>query len=327
MKTVNKLDYLYRKLVVKAREQHDETVEITDDDYEKYYVTESWQDDPIPGSDIPIPGEDENEHDYSKDYLTFEALEDGTFSFTVNDLYYSTNNGVSWKSLAAGTETELIKAGTKVLWKRGKTLKISGNTYSDDYTGIFSSTGQFNISGNILSLFYTSNFSEYNILPNYVLNTGPSLPYNCKSLFGNCIHLINANNLILPLNLTDNCYRWMFSGCKSLISAPKLPATTLTDYCYNGMFINCSSLQKAPELPAKTLKYLGHVYDNMFQNCISLNYIKCLAINLNVNNLDLWVEGVSPSGTFIKNSKTTFDIGPSGIPAGWEVIDEVVPEE
>ena len=41
MKTVNKLDYLYRKLVVKAREQEKETIDITDEEYGKYYEEES----------------------------------------------------------------------------------------------------------------------------------------------------------------------------------------------------------------------------------------------------------------------------------------------
>ena len=40
MQTVNKLDYIYRKLVVKAREQNNETVEITDEEYDKYYLSE-----------------------------------------------------------------------------------------------------------------------------------------------------------------------------------------------------------------------------------------------------------------------------------------------
>ena len=40
MKTVNKLDYIYRQLVVKAREQRNETVEISDEEYAKHYEVE-----------------------------------------------------------------------------------------------------------------------------------------------------------------------------------------------------------------------------------------------------------------------------------------------
>lgn len=294
--TVNKLDYIYKKLLNEVKSKMNDTVEISDEEYGIIYEGNDS------GNDKPIVDPSE-EHDYSKDYLTFEALEDGTFSFTVNDLYYSTNNGSSWKSLAAGTETELITAGTKVLLKRTNKLKISGTTYSDDYTGIFSSTGDFNISGNILSLFYTSNFDEYNIFPNHphpTSNYGPASPYNCKSLFRNCIHLINANNLVLPTNLTEYCYCDMFYGCTSLITAPVLSATTLVYHCY----------------------------DSMFYDCTSLNYIKCLATDISAFDCTTdWVNNVSSIGTFIKNSKATFNIGDSGIPAGWEVIDEVVSEK
>ena len=37
MQTVNKLDYIYRKLVVKAREKRNNTIDISDEDYAKYY--------------------------------------------------------------------------------------------------------------------------------------------------------------------------------------------------------------------------------------------------------------------------------------------------
>ena len=295
MKTVNKLDYTYRKLVVSALEKHNNTVDITDEDYDKYYLSE-YKPEPLPDSDIPIPGEENPDHDYSQDYLTFEALEDGTFSFSDNSLYYSINNGVSWNSLAAGTETELITAGTKVLWKRD--LYIYINSSSNLSIGRFSSTNKFNISGNILSLFYINNFYEYNILPQK--SSYSSSYYSLNSMFEGCSKLINAKNLILPLTLTQSCFFGLFYNCTSLMEVPELPATKLVVSCYQKMFYGCTSL----------------------------NYIKMLASNISASGcLDNWLEGVSPTGIFIKNSKMTFNIGSSGIPAGWEVIDEEVPEE
>ena len=62
------------------------------------------------------------------------------------------------------------------------------------------------------------------------------------------------------------CY--LFYGCKSLTTAPELPATTLAAYCYEGMFYNCDALTIAPELPADTLA--EHCYECMFYNCVSL---------------------------------------------------------
>lgn len=39
------------------------------------------------------------------------------------------------------------------------------------------------------------------------------------------------------------CYNNMFEDCTSLISIPKLPATTLTESCYQSMFNGCTSLK------------------------------------------------------------------------------------
>ena len=68
--------------------------------------------------------------------------------------------------------------------------------------------------------------------------------------------------------MANNCYRYMFQDCASLISAPELPATTLADNCYNSMFYDCTSLIKAPELPATTLAISCYAY--MFTGCNSL---------------------------------------------------------
>nr|DAF60906.1 MAG TPA: hypothetical protein [Siphoviridae sp. cteEQ43] len=40
-----------------------------------------------------------------------------------------------------------------------------------------------------------------------------------------------------------NCYAYMFNSCKSLTTAPELPATTLADNCYSSMFSECSKIK------------------------------------------------------------------------------------
>ncbi|MBO6272261.1 hypothetical protein J6O48_05705 [bacterium] len=102
-------------------------------DYETY----------INGSDKLLPNvsycENENElhynpyvHDYSKDYLTFEALEDGTFTMTltaklpttcVESVSYSIDNGETWvttnnvDNTIVTITTPTIMQGNKVIWK------------------------------------------------------------------------------------------------------------------------------------------------------------------------------------------------------------------
>jgi hypothetical protein len=111
----------------------------------------------------------------------------------------------------------------------------------------------------------------------------------------------------------------MFNGCTGLTTAPELPATTLANSCYSHMFSGCTGLTTAPELPATTLA--GYCYQYMFRDCSKLNYIKMLATNISTVNygLDNWVNGVTSTGTFVKNSMTSLSIGVSGIPNGWIV--------
>ena len=198
-------------------------------------------------------------HDYSQDYLTFEALEAGTFTWTdtqnSNSISYSIDNGSTWSTLASGSSTPTIAANNKVLFK------ASGLTIANMYgIGTFSSSGRFNAMGNAMSLVYGDNFaSQTTINSSYQL---------CK-LFNNCTTLVDASNLILPATtLSDRCYYWMFRGCSSLTAAPELPATTVYNRSYYNMFANCSSLTTAPDLPATTID--EYCYGFMFQNCTSL---------------------------------------------------------
>ena len=292
------------------------------------------------------------EHDYTKDYLTFTAKENGTFKFsgstTANTIQYSLDNGTTWNNLAHDTNTPTV----------GSNLTI------DIGIGKFISSGLFDTEGNIMSLLYGDNFAGH-------LSTDDD---TFRRLFSGCTGLIAAENLVLPATaLTRGCYQYMFQGCTSLTTAPELPATTLTEECYNYMFNGCTSLTTAPELPATTLS--GSCYDsmfygctsltsapelpattladwcyhsmfegctslttapelpattlaqfcygNMFYGCSSLTYIKCLATDISAWGCTRdWVDGVASTGTFVKNpSMSSWEIDVTGIPSGWTVQD------
>ena len=195
-------------------------------------------------------------HDYSKQYLTFEALENGTFQFT-NAINYSIDNGITWVALAADTATPTITVGNKIMWK-AELAPSSSNPYG---IGTFSSTGNFNVEGNAMSLLYGDNFIGQIDLTDK--------NYTFYQLFNSCSKLINANNLSLPATtLSSYCYQGMFQRCTSLITAPELPATTLATDCYNNMFSTCTSLITAPKLPATILA--NKCYYTMFAGCTSL---------------------------------------------------------
>ena len=280
--------------------------------------------------------EDIAPHDYSQDYLTFTALQDTTFTFTQNALQYSLDDGTTWTTLSADTASPTVTAGNKIIWKQTGLTPDSSNGI-----GTFSATGNFNVSGNIMSLHYGDNFIGQTDL------TGKNNAF--RHLFKNNTQLVNAENLILPATiLVSSCYNGMFNGCMSLTKAPELPATTLENACYSCMFNYCSSLTIAPKLPATTLvascyismfncctslttapelpatTLVSSCYNGMFNGCTSLNYIKCLATNISASNCTYnWVNGVAASGTFIKaDSMTSWTTGNNGIPTGWNVCTE-----
>ena len=82
--------------------------------------------------------------------------------------------------------------------------------------------------------------------------------YSCKSL---------TSAPALPAKtLANSCYYNMFQGCASLTAAPEIPATTLANSCCFNMFTDCTSLTSAPAtLPATTLA--ESCYSYMFAYC------------------------------------------------------------
>ena len=223
-------------------------------------------------------------HDYSKDYLTFVALEDGTISFNILDsmgtdmitsISYSTDNGETWTTTANQNNKQEnlsidvdVNEGDKVMWKGIATQ--TGYYFNDDdfgyYVGsFFSSDCEFDAKGNVMSLLYGDDFKGETTIEEDATF--------CR-LFsdtdeGKTCGVVNAKELSLPATtLANNCYENMFYYCTSLTSAPELPATTLASSCYFGMFYGCTGLTTAPELPATTLVF--GCYRSMFEGCTSL---------------------------------------------------------
>ena len=299
----------------------------------------------------PTPGGYENQ------YLTFEAIEGGTFKFTgtsSNSLSYSLDGGQTWTALASGTASPTITTGNKIMWKGTCTPDNNG-------IGIFSSTGTFKAYGNIMSIVHGDDFRNSTVInnnhfsslfvrtkvvnaENLVLPSTTLANYCYYEMFWNCTSLITAPELPAT-TLAMGCYSYMFYGCTALTTAPELPVTTLARQCYRYMFYNCSSLTTAPELPATILpsecyqnmfqgctslttapelpatKLATYCYNYMFQGCSKLNYIKAMFTTTpSTAYTNSWVSGVASSGTFVKNSAATWDvIGRDGIPEGWTI--------
>ena len=271
-------------------------------------------------------------HNYANDYFTLKALESSTFSWAVDNVEYSLNDG-TWTTWDSATTLSVV-ADDKIRFRSSTNTSYNGLTIS--------STGRFDVEGNSMSLFYGDNFIDK--------TTFPGASYNFQNLFNGNTYLVNAENLILPaISLTAwGTYQSMFEGCTSLTKAPELPATTMgsgsyqsmfkgctslikapsilptTTFgskfsCYESMFYGCTSLVNAPELPATTLK--SSCYANMFNGCSNLNYVKCLATDISASRCTAnWLNGVSATGTFVKDANMVdWATGASGIPEGWTV--------
>ena len=262
----------------------------------------------------PVP------HDYSKDYLTIESLEDN------NDIYFkenysgfektisiSVNGGSSWTEFSSspnnnGTFITTINKGDKLLIKGDSALGSSNRENTIHLTK------NFNVEGNIMSLLYKDDFIDKTSINSHAF----------RALFENNPNLISAENLVLPATILANgCYEYMFKDCTNLINTPILPATTLAETCYLAMFYGCTSLTTAPTLPATNL--INKCYNYMFSGCTKLNYIKAMFITTPMDTQTYsstydWVNGVAATGTFVKNAAATWtNVGTYAVPSGWTV--------
>jgi len=264
---------------------------------------------------------------YDEQYLTFKALESGTFTLTIpseltttslSSVSYSVDNGNTWVTTNNVNNSEIVittpvvSQGYKILWKGSGTQYANSSVYSR-----FTSTAAFDVYGNSLSLFRGDNFIGYTSI-----GSGGRVDYYLKALFYNNTNLVNAERLILPTNYGLSCMASMFELCTNLISAPDIPSSSVYQSSQDSMFKGCTSLTKAPDLLSSSIG--ARSYYSMFSGCTSLNYVKCLATSRSTNNpIAAWLAYVSPTGTFVKaQGATDWPSGGSGIPTGWTVIND-----
>ena len=207
---------------------------------------------------------------YGGDYFTIEVISGGTLGLSRNeyrDIYIS-KNGADW-SLLGGNALN-VSSGDIVKYKSSGAFYFSG------------STATYNVRGNIMSVLYGDDFESQTAI---TTNKLQKFFYKEK--------VVSAEQLVMPAqSLSEDCYKYMFSGC--------------------------TMLQIAPTLPAEEVYYGS--YDYMFRGCSSLRYIKCLCERFN-EPLG-WVYGVAANGTFVKKSGVSWTTGQNGIPSGWTVQEE-----
>ena len=248
--------------------------------------------------------------------LTFKFLGNGAFYWNRDDLstdhktiqyQISTDNGKTWGEWQS-KESNATTSGAQITTVSATTvIRVKGenSTYCNNYTGTdyhynyFSSTAEYEVSGNIMSLIYGDNFA-------------------------NQTELTSAG-----------AFCWLFSEHASLLSDQRgklvgadnliLPATKLTTSCYEGMFHNCSGLTVAPKLPATA--GATNCYKDMFEGCSNLLVVNCMLVSPSTSYTSNWLNNVNRTadnpGTFYYNTNvtTTWPTGTSGIPSNWNAYD------
>ena len=246
--------------------------------------------------------------------LTFDILSNGKIGWKASDgnntrtIQYKLNNG-SWTSITSATTAPTIDVVA------GDVVQFRGDNASygaSGYYNYFTTTCNYNIRGNIMSLISSTGYKELKTI---------SSTYTFRSIFY-AAKVIDASQLALPATtLANYCYQYMFYNSTTITTPPKLNvATTLSTGCYRGMFNSCINLESAPELPAATVP--TYAYYRMFYNCAKISHIKCFATSVSASSCTTdWVYGVAASGTFVKKSAmSSWTTGTSGIPSGWTVV-------
>lgn len=130
-----------------------------------------------------------------------------------------------------------------------------------------------------------------------------------------------GGNILSMGDLSEYGYAGMFRHNDNLIDASELILPKAVNIgCYYELFDSCDNLEKAPILPAKILE--DRCYDRMFWFCENLSMVECHAEDISANNcFSYWLDGVSPTGTFVKKRGVTYPIGGSGIPTNWTITE------
>lgn len=256
--------------------------------------------------------------DYSKEYFTIEALEEGTIKAYINyyvlgqgNIYYSYNK-TNWYSIFEHDENGQLYTNINVI-KNQKVYFKGDYLPARNYNlgGLkFSSNVKFNVSGNILSLVYLDNFQNQKYLiqqSNLITSSSNSLWNYCNweyngvrcyrnmgdqysgifgGMFKDNTNLISAGNLVFSMKHVCETFSYMFYGCTSLVDFPQfIDGIVCWGDPFSNMFYGCTSLKKVEKFSPIFASHIrgangsnSYCY-RMFYGCSSLNYVKCLMTN------------------------------------------------
>lgn len=172
-----------------------------------------------------------------------------------NNIYYIeySTDMITWSKVGLNGANGLPESGYYLRSSREIPMRL--------FNKISFGGNNVSLSGNILSLIYSSNFRDKDTIlwTNYFEGT-----------FKNDTNIVSIKNLVLgAVNLEASCYKEMFAGCSGLVDGlSQLPATNLKSMCYQRMFSGCSSMTNAPEIMAEEI--VRYSCNSLFEGCSSI---------------------------------------------------------
>lgn len=176
--------------------------------------------------------------------------------------------------------------------------------------------------GSTINLLSNESVFVRNLKPNTDQTTKIYLQFNITgdvSLDGKCSVLRDATK-------NYGCFS-LFKMCEGLrrLNIDFFDFDSIGENGLGGVFLRCTLLEISPNLTVSNVNISG--YNNMFNGCSNLKYVRCNATNLGsmttTKTSANWMNGVSTTGVFYKNPTTTIERGTSTIPDGWVVKDWV----
>ena len=217
--------------------------------------------------------------DYSQQYLTVQSQDDNnTITLTIGSavtssnmtsIYYSTNNGATWRTKNVDSTTQTINVslnkGQTVLFKGvGTNLANNYEINGAQYRSTFSSTKNYIVYGNIMSMLYGDSFSD---------KTSVTGTYAFCGLFYQSTKLVDAKDLIIPIKTVDKLRTFVgtFRGCTNMLNTPQFAPEAITQQhgCMR-MFQDCTSITSTNDLSKLTTITGASACMEMFRGCTSL---------------------------------------------------------
>ncbi len=290
-----------------------------------YYLLKKYVDNAL---SIPFWIENRNQNESAELHINADRTDARNFK-------YSTD-GTTWTA----TKPDIPAGGRVYIKANATTWSVNGE---DIWNAKIGASQQFNVGGNIMSIFYGDYFTgaettfpdptkEY-ILCGMFTRTGvidaseliipvQYMPVGaCRSFFLECEQLQKGLASLPATQLGHHCYQGMYENCHAMTVANSvLPALHVPQNAYEGMFGHDENFATAPEIMAQTGEY--RAIADTFYDCESINAVTVHLTSWNNDVTSGWLHNTASTGVITKPAGLSIPSdSESGCPTGWTTAD------